>query len=100
MTLHSMNQVNYCKLKNLYLNSNNIPSNVKFLKNLKKNNSLIQIYFNNSNIEKKDTDDIMKIISNTRINYLYLMKNKLTNFSQLIRIIYRTKLIKMKKEKI
>ena len=36
----------------------------------------------------------MKIISNTRINYLYLMKNKLTNFSQLIRIIYRTKLIK------
>ena len=84
----------YCKLKYLCLNSNNIPSNVKFLKKLKKNNSLIEIYFNNSNIENKDTDDIMKIISNTRINCLYLMKNKLTNFSQLIRIIYRTRLIK------
>ena len=84
----------YCKLKYLYLNTNNIPSNVKFLKKLKKNNSLIEIYFNNSNIENKYTDDIMKIISNTGINYLYLMKNKLTNFSQLIRIIYRTRLIK------
>ena len=88
----------FCKLKNLYLNSNNIPSNVKFLKNLKKNNSLIQIYFNNSNIEKKDTDDIMKIISNTKINCLYLNKNKITDFSQLIRIIYRTKLIKSENE--
>ena len=84
----------YCKLKNLYLNSNNIPSNVKFLKKLKKNNSLIKIYFNNNNIGNKDTDDIMKIISNTRINCFYLNKNKLTNFSHLIRIIYRTKLIK------
>ena len=84
----------YCKLKYLCLNSNNIPSNVKFLKKLKKNNSLIEIYFNNSNIENKDTDDITKIISNTRINCLYLMKNKITNFSQLIRIIYRTRLIK------
>ena len=72
----------YCKLKYLSLNSNNIPSNVKLLKKLKKNSSLIEIYFNNSNIENKDTDDIMKIISNTRINCLYLMKNKLTNFSQ------------------
>ena len=88
----------YCKLKNLYLNSNNIPSNVKFLKKLKKNNSLIEIYFNNSNIEKKDTDDIMKIISNTRIYCLYLNKNKITDFSQLIRIIYRTKLIKSDNE--
>ena len=84
----------YCKLKYLSLNSNNNPSNVKFLKKLKKNSSLLEIYFNNSNIENKDTDDIMKIISNTRINCLYLMKNKLTNFSQLIRIINRTRLIK------
>jgi hypothetical protein len=88
----------YCKLKNLYLNTNNIPSNVKFLKKFKKNNSLIQIYFNNSNIGNKDTDDIMKIISNTRINCFYLNKNKLTNFSHLIRIIYRTKLIKSDNE--
>ena len=80
------------------MNSNNIPSNVKFLKKLKKNNSLIEIYFNNCNIEKKDTDDIMKIISNTRIYCLYLNKNKITDFSQLIRIIYRAKLIKSDNE--
>ena len=88
----------YCKLKNLYLNTNNIPSNVKFLKKLNKNNSLIQIYFNNSNIGNKDTDNIMKIISNTRINCFYLNKNKLNNFSHLIRIIYRTKLVKSDNE--
>ena len=76
------------------MNSNNIPSNAKILKKLKKNNSLIEIYFNNSNIGNKDTDDIMKIISNTGIKSFYLNKNKITNFSQLIRIIYRTKLIK------
>ena len=92
--LGEMLKSKYCKLKYLYLNTNNIPSNVKFLKKLKKNNSLIEIYFNNNNIENKDADDIMKVISNTRINCLYLMKNKLTNFSQLIRIIYRTRLIK------
>jgi len=85
----------YCKLKNLCLNSNNIPSNVKFLKKLKKNNSLIQIYFNNSYIE-----NIMKVISNTSINCLYLNKNKITNISQLIRIIYRTKLIKSEDGKV
>ena len=40
----------------------------------------------------------MKIISNTRIYCLYLNKNKITDFSQLIRIIYRTKLIKSDNE--
>ena len=84
----------YCKLKNLYLNNNNIPSTVKFLKKLKKNNSLIKIYFKSSNIGNMDADEIMKVISNSRINSFYLYNNKLSNFSHLIRIIYRTKLIK------
>ena len=84
----------YCKLKNLYLNNNNIPSTVKFLKKLKKNNSLIKIYFKSSNIGNMDVDEIMKVISNSRINSFYLYNNKLSNFSHLIRIIYRTKLIK------
>ena len=40
----------------------------------------------------------MKIISSTRINCFYLNKNKLNNFSHLIRIIYRTKLVKSDNE--
>ena len=89
----------YCKLKKLYLSDNNIPSNINFLKNLKKNRYLTEIYFNKSTIGNNDTDDIMRIISNSNIEYLYLNNNKINNFSQCLRIIYRTILIK-KKEKI
>ena len=35
----------------------------------------------------------MKIISNTQINHLYIDKNKITNFNELLKILYRTKLI-------
>ena len=41
----------------------------------------------------------MRVISNTNIYYLYLYKNKINDFSQLLRIIYRTKLIKKEEEK-
>jgi len=77
---------------------NNIPSNVNFLKKLKKNRSLTQIYFNKSNINNNDIDDVMRVISNTNIEYLYLYKNKINDFSQILRIIYRTKLIKKETE--
>ena len=89
----------YCKLKKLYLNENNIPSSVNFLKKLKKNRILTEIYFNKSNISNNNTDDIMRIMSNTNIDYLYLNKNKIYNFDNLLRIIYRTKLIKDNEEK-
>ena len=56
----------YCKLKYLYLNFNNIPSTTNFLKKIKKNGSLVQIYFNDNNIESNDTDNILRIISNTK----------------------------------
>ena len=87
----------YCKLKNLYLNDNNIPSCSNFLKQLKKNRSLIRIYFNKNNICNNDTDDIMRVMSNTNIESLYLYKNQLSDFSQILRILYRTKLL-IKKE--
>ena len=41
----------------------------------------------------------MRVISNTNIDYLYLYKNKINDFSQLLRIIYRTKLIQKEEEK-
>ena len=84
----------FCKLKKLYLNKNNIPSNVNFLQKLKKNRSLTQIYFNTSNINNNNADDLMRIISNTNIEFLYLFKNNINDFTNLLRIIYRTKLIK------
>jgi hypothetical protein len=84
----------YCKLKKLYLSMNNIPYNVKFLKKLKKNRSLTEIYFSRSNLGNNDTDGIMRIISNGNVEYLYLYKNQIKNVDELIKIIYRTKLIK------
>ena len=84
----------YCNLKKLYLNQNNIPSNSNFLKKLKKNRSLTEIYFNRSNIGNKNSDDIMRFINNSHLNYLYLNKNKIYNFEQCLRILYRTRLIK------
>ena len=89
----------YCKLKNLILNKNEISANYNFFKRLKRNKSLIEIYFNNSNIGIKQTDDILRIISNTNIQSLYLHNNKINNFTNSLRILYRTKLICKKIEK-
>ena len=84
----------FCKLKVLCLSDNNIPANTNFLKKLKKNKTLSQIYMNKNNIGNNNTDDIMRIISNSNIEYLYLQKNKISDFSQCLRIINRGKLIK------
>ena len=89
----------YCKLKKLYLNQNNIPSNSNFLKKLKKNRFLTEIYFSKDNIGNNNTDDIMRVISNSHLDYLYLNKNKIYNFDQCLRILYRTKLVKSEGEK-
>jgi len=89
----------YCKLKKLYLNQNNIPSNSNFLKKLKKNRSLTEIYFSKDNIGNSNTDDVMRVISNSHLDYLYLNKNKISNFDQCLRILFRTKLVKTVGEK-
>ena len=88
----------YCKLKNLVLNRNNISPNFNFLKKLKKNKSLNEIYFNNSNIRTEQTDDILRFISNSQIQSLYLFNNQINNFKDCLRIIYRTRLIYKKYE--
>ena len=86
----------YCKLKRLYLSQNMKSSNVKFLKKLKKNRSLVELNFSKSNIGNHDLADINKMISNSSIRHLYLFKNKITDFNNIIKTIYRTKLIKEK----
>jgi len=88
----------YCKLKRLYLNTNNIPAHVHFLKKLKKNKILTEVYLNKNNLGNDNIDDIMRIISNTSIQTLYLYKNKIFSFNDILRIIYRTQLVLHKYE--
>ena len=90
----------YCKLKKISLNNNNLPYNINILKKCKNNKSLIEVYLsNNDEISDNDVNDISKILSNSYINYLNLSKNKIYNFDNFLRIIYRTKIIKEKNEK-
>ena len=89
----------YCKLKKLYLNMNYIPSNLNFLKKLKRNRSLTEIFLNKSNIGNSDSKNISRIISNSNVEYLYLYKNKFTDFENCLRLLYRTRLNVAKQEK-
>ena len=89
----------YCKLKCLCLNENKIPSDINFFKALKKNRSLEEIYFYGCGINSEKTDEIESLINNTNLQYLYLYANKIHDFNQYIRILYKTKLVKNEKEK-
>ena len=88
----------YCKLKKLYLNKNILPKNINFLKKLKKNKSLTEIHLNETGIGNNEVDDIMRIISNSDIRNLYLQKNKIINYNESLKLLYRTKIIKDEKE--
>ena len=88
----------YCKLKCLCLNENKIPSDINFFKALKKNDSLEEIYFYGCGINSEKTDEIERLISNMSLQTLYIYGNQIHDFNQYIRIIYRTNLIKNKKE--
>ena len=89
----------YCKLKTVYLSINNKPKNFNLLKKIKKNRSLVEINFSRSTYGINDVDDINRLISNTDLKHLSFFRNRINDFSDCIRIIYRTKLIKGKEEK-
>ena len=89
----------YCKLKCLCLNENIIPSDINFFKALKKNRSLEEIYFYGCGINSEKTDEVERLINNTNLQSLYLYTNKIHDFNQYLRIIYKTTLIKTEKEK-
>ena len=91
--LGEMLKSKYCKLKVLIINMNNIPSNVNFIKKLKKNRSLTEIYFNQCDLGNREADDMMRVINLTNIEDLYLHKNRFNNFNDCLRMLYRTKLI-------
>ena len=89
----------YCKLKKLYLNINIIKDSISFLKKLKRNKSLEELHLNKTNINDNDITLIERVISNTHIQTLYLYNNLISNFDNLIRIIYRTKIINFVQDK-
>lgn len=89
----------YCKLKKIVLNNNPYPYNCNLLKKLKNNKSLAQIHLNKDDIYNFSVEDILRIISNTNIRYLYLFKNRFDNFNDFLKIIYRTKIIDKKRWK-
>ena len=83
----------YCKLKKLYLNFNTLPANINFLKKLKKNKSLTEIFINKNDIGNNEVDDLLRVMSNTDIHYLYLFKNKISSPNKFLNILYRTIII-------
>ena len=84
----------FCKLKKLCLNMNYVINNSDFLKKIKKNKSLEELYLNQSDIGNNDINDILRIINLTNIKTLYLYKIKITDFNKFLTILYRTKIIK------
>ena len=92
--LGEMLKSKFCKLKKLYIIGNDYSRATNFLKKLKKNKILTEIYLGKNNLNKVDVNDINKIISNTSIKTLNIYKNKFSNFDDILRIIYRTRLIK------
>ena len=84
----------YCKLKVIYFSNNPIPLNLNFLKKIKSNKSLREIYLIKTDISDSYVNDIMKIISLSNIRTLYLPKNQFSNFNNFLRILFRTKILK------
>ena len=84
----------YCKLKMIVLNNNSLPKNSSLLKKMKKNKILEEVYLNKMDLGNSYVDDILRLISNTNIRYLYVYKNKMNNFNDFLRIINRTKIVK------
>ena len=84
----------YCGLKRLYLKSNIISRQAHFLRKLKKNKILTEIMLNKTNINDNNTNEIMRLISNTQLDTIYLYKNKINNFNDCLRIIGRKKSVK------
>ena len=88
----------YCKLKMIVLNNNILPKNCTLLKKMKQNKILEEVYLNKMDLDNSFIDDILRLISNTNIRYLYLYRNKLNNFNDFLRIISRSKIVKNESE--
>ena len=89
----------YCKLKKLSVMNNSFPYNIDLLKKFKYNKSLIEVYLSAIDISDHEVINILRILSNSNINYLYINKNKFYIFDNCLRIFGGTKIIKGESDK-
>ena len=89
----------YCRLKHLNLNYNNLNNYAgdNLLKHLKNNKSLRDIYLYGCNIGNSKINLLNDIMRFSYLNWLYLYKNQINNFENLIRLFSNTKLIGLSK---
>ena len=88
----------YCKLKILSIGSNNKPRVINFLKKIRHNRYLEELNIFKAGLRREDIEDICKIISNSNLKHLSLFKNQLNNFTDCLKIVFRSKLVKKKDE--
>ena len=86
----------YCKLKKLHLSAVNKAITFSLLEKIKDNRSLEELNITRSNYDNTDINDIKRFMNCANIKHLYISKNKINNFDNCLRIIYRTKLINEK----
>ena len=88
-----------CRLKHLNLNYNNLNNYAgdNLLKHLKYNKSLLDIYLYGCNIGNSKINLLNDIMRYSSLNWLYLYKNQINNFENLIRLFSNTKLINLSK---
>ena len=91
-------QTPYCGLKSLGMGFNSKSYIINFLKKVKINRSLEELYIFKCKLDNNDIEDICRIVSNTNIKYLNLFKNDFNNFGKCLRILFRSKIIKEKEQ--
>lgn len=96
--LGEMLKSKYCRLKKLSLSMNPKIKIINFFKKIKSNKSLLELNISNSSLDNNIIDDLCRIISNTNIKSLILFKNDFNNFKKILRIPFRTKIVKKKNE--
>ena len=89
-----------CLIEILNLNNNNLNNFAGeiFLKNVQKNKNLIELYLYNCNLSDKNFESLSNIIKYSNVNWLYLYKNKINNYENILKLISNTNLIGIDKK--
>ena len=90
----------FCLIENLNLNNNNLNNFAGeiFLKNVQKNKNLTELYLYNCNLSDKNFESLSNIIKFSNVNWLYLYKNKINNYENILKLIANTNLIGIDKK--
>jgi len=88
-----------CRLRHLNLNYNNLNNYAgeKLLKHLKNNKNLRDLYLYGCSLGNSKINLLNDVMRFSYLNWLYLYKNQISNFENLIRLFSNTKLINLSK---